>query len=145
MITDRVKQIIASKSLNVTQFAKSINVSQTTLNSQLIRKRSLSLDVISAILSTFEDISAEWLLRGVGNMYVIDNLPLLSGTENDNELSLHAEIARHAAHIEELQSENIKLLHQLEFMENLNFKLTGRCHELEKKLSETHVSASKVS
>lgn len=39
-----------------------------TINQQLRGERSISLDTISKILSSFEDISSEWLLRGEGDM-----------------------------------------------------------------------------
>lgn len=45
-------------------FANAIGVKQKTLNQQLKGQRSLSLDTVLAVLSSFEDISAEWLLRG---------------------------------------------------------------------------------
>lgn len=69
---ERVKKLIDCKSKSVREFANMINVKQVTLNQQITGSRSLSLDVISAILNSFEDISAEWLLRGVGEMYISD-------------------------------------------------------------------------
>lgn len=67
---ERVKKLIDCKSKSVREFANMINVKQVTLNQQIAGSRSLSLDVISAILNSFEDISAEWLLRGTGEMYI---------------------------------------------------------------------------
>lgn len=67
---ERVKRLIDCKSKSVREFANMINVKQVTLNQQIAGSRSLSLDVVSAILNSFEDISAEWLLRGVGEMYI---------------------------------------------------------------------------
>ena len=45
-----------------------IGSNQKTINQQLRGERSISLDTISKILSSFEDISSEWLLRGEGDM-----------------------------------------------------------------------------
>ena len=42
----------------------------TTINNQLIGKREISLATIIAISSSFEEISAEWLLRGTGSMLI---------------------------------------------------------------------------
>lgn len=67
---ERVKRLIDCKSKSVREFANMINVKQVTLNQQIAGSRSLSLDVVSAILNSFEDISAEWLLRGVGEMFI---------------------------------------------------------------------------
>lgn len=66
---DRIKTLVNAKARSVREFAELIGVKQVTLNQQVVGDRKLSLDVIWAILNSFEDISAEWLLRGVGNMY----------------------------------------------------------------------------
>lgn len=66
---DRIKTLVSAKARSVREFAELIGVKQVTLNQQVVGDRKLSLDVILAILNSFEDISAEWLLRGVGNMY----------------------------------------------------------------------------
>lgn len=57
-----------TKSVSESQFAKMIGSNQKTINQQLRGERSISLDTISKILSSFEDISSEWLLRGEGDM-----------------------------------------------------------------------------
>ena len=66
---DRIKTLVNAKARSVREFAELIGVKQVTLNQQVVGDRKLSLDVILAILNSFEDISAEWRLRGVGNMY----------------------------------------------------------------------------
>lgn len=69
---ERVKKIIETKSKSVREFSSMIGVKQVTLNQQISGSRSLSLDVVIAILNSFEDISAEWLLRGDGSMLKTD-------------------------------------------------------------------------
>lgn len=70
---ERVKKIIEAKSKSVREFSSMIGVKQVTLNQQISGSRSLSLDVVIAILNSFEDISAEWLLRGSGEMIKREN------------------------------------------------------------------------
>lgn len=70
---ERVKKIIETKSKSVREFSSMIGVKQVTLNQQISGSRSLSLDVVIAILNSFEDISAEWLLRGSGEMIKENN------------------------------------------------------------------------
>lgn len=65
---ERVKKVIEQKSKSVREFSLMIGVKQVTLNQQILGSRSLSLDTVVAILNSFEDISAEWLLRGKGDM-----------------------------------------------------------------------------
>jgi len=69
----RINLLIKNKAKSVREFAAMIGVQQNTLNQQLIGSRKVSLETISAILSSFDDISAEWLLRGKGNMYNTEN------------------------------------------------------------------------
>lgn len=73
LILQRVHSISELKSSSETQFAKMIGANQKTINQQFKGERSLSLDTIIGVLSSFEDISAEWLLRGEGEMYKTEN------------------------------------------------------------------------
>ena len=68
---ERVKKIIELKSKSV-RSSDLIGVKQVTLNQQILGDRKLSVDTILAILNSFEDISAEWLLRGEGPMLKSD-------------------------------------------------------------------------
>lgn len=67
-VLQRVISICRQKSVSESQVAKMIGSNQKTINQQLRGERSISLDTISKILSSFEDISSEWLLRGEGDM-----------------------------------------------------------------------------
>ena len=67
-VLQRVISICRQKSVSESQFAKMIGSNQKTINQQLRGERSISLDTISKILSSFEDISSEWVLRGEGDM-----------------------------------------------------------------------------
>jgi phage repressor protein C with HTH and peptisase S24 domain len=66
-IVQRIKELIEEKygARGSSSFAKAIGVEQVTLSRHLNGSRNLSLDVIDAILRTFPDVSAEWLLRGI--------------------------------------------------------------------------------
>lgn len=67
IIIERIKELIARKEMSETSFAKLIGVSQRTLNNYM-NGRTPSLEVLDAILSAFPEVSAEWLLRGEGDM-----------------------------------------------------------------------------
>lgn len=62
----RLNELIEAKcgERGVTAFSKLIGIHQVTLNNYILGKRKLSLEVIEAVLNTFPDVSAEWLLRG---------------------------------------------------------------------------------
>lgn len=64
----RIKEFREYLAISKRSLAASIGVSQTTLNNQFIGKRGLSLDILIALLSSFPELSSEWLIRGVGEM-----------------------------------------------------------------------------
>ena len=61
---NRIKEVITYSGLSERGFAIKCGLKPTTINNQLIGKREISLATIIAISSSFEEISAEWLLRG---------------------------------------------------------------------------------
>ena len=69
---ERIKEIIAYSGLSDRAFAIKCGLKDNTLTNQLNGVRELSLATVNAILSTFEDISSEWLLRGKGTMLLSD-------------------------------------------------------------------------
>lgn len=68
-IYQRVKCVLENKSISVNALSKQINVAQATLNPQLRGDRTLAANIVEKILEAFPDVSAEWLMRGVGTMY----------------------------------------------------------------------------
>lgn len=68
-IYQRVKLILEDKSISVNALSKQINVAQATLNPQLRGDRTLAANIVEKILTAFPDVSAEWLIRGIGTMY----------------------------------------------------------------------------
>ena len=64
-VLQRIIDFSESVFLSKKKFAEAIGMEQTTVNNQLIGKRGLSIDLV---LDTFKDVSAEWLLRGEGEM-----------------------------------------------------------------------------
>lgn len=135
-ILERIKELIFIKEYNVSSFAKKIGIGQTTLNTYLKYNRYPAYETIHAILYTFPDVSAEWLMRGEGDMYITDGLPVIRGDESELEEDLHAALARCRAELKDSQNENVKLLGQLEFMEEYNLKVAGKLREAQRKLDE---------
>ena len=68
-IYQRIMSILEDKQLSVNAFSKMVNMSQTTLNTQLKGERTLSANVVAKVLETFPEVSSEWVMRGVGSMY----------------------------------------------------------------------------
>lgn len=67
-IRQRIKKVLADKVLSVAAFGREVGIGQTTLNRQLNGGARVSVGTIKAFLLKFKDVSAEWLLNGVGDM-----------------------------------------------------------------------------
>lgn len=76
-IIERIKLLSEVKAKSIREFAGIICVPQTTLNNQLIGKRGLSLEIVLAIVNSFDDISIDWLLRGKGEMIQKESISLI--------------------------------------------------------------------
>ncbi|MDE6229437.1 MAG: hypothetical protein K2M40_06590 [Muribaculaceae bacterium] len=103
----RLNEFREYSALSKSTLAASIGVEQTTLNNQLIGKRGLSLDTIIALLSTFQDLSSEWLLRDRGDMF----LKKYDGSLEANAMKQAERIEKLIGTIETLQ-ESIDLKNQ---------------------------------
>ena len=68
-IYQRIMLILEDKQVSVNALSKLVDMSQTTLNTQLKGERALSANVVAKVLVAYPDVSAEWLMRGVGTMY----------------------------------------------------------------------------
>lgn len=65
---NRIKEVIALSGLSDRAFAIKCGIKQNTLSRQLGGVSEVSASTINAILDSYEEISAEWLLRGKGSM-----------------------------------------------------------------------------
>lgn len=90
-VIQRINQILKEKNISVSELATRIGKPQNTVDSLLMEKRKPQMDFIFQILNTFEDVSAEWLLRGEGNMFKsnnnvnnVNNSNIVNGNGNSN-------------------------------------------------------------
>lgn len=134
-ILERLKSVIAEKSNSASDFSKKIGIAQTTLSNQMKSPRGISVDVVMLTLEHFPDISAEWLLRGKGEMLISDNLPKFHGEETDSELNVHASLARMAAELEEYKLQVLRLEAQKDYLQERNDDLVVSCRMLQDELN----------
>lgn len=142
-VTERFKHIIEIKAPSATAFSSEIGISQSTLSSQFSSKTGIQLSVITATLKRFSDISAEWLLRGKGEMILSDNLPPIVGDESENDLDTHAMLAQARKEIDVLVQEVatlkekiIKQAGAIEWQKDFISELIDEKKELERKLPQ---------
>ena len=69
IVTQRFNEFRQSLGLSILAFSKTINVGQATLNKQTKEDGcGVSISTIVKTLEAYPDLSAEWLLRGEGDM-----------------------------------------------------------------------------
>lgn len=84
-VKERIREILIQKESNPTKLSKAFSVNQKTLNNQINADVQISLSTILLILEAFEDVSAEWLLRGKGAMLLSPDKGLQpQQSENEN-------------------------------------------------------------
>lgn len=134
-ILERLKSVIAEKSNSASDFSKMIGIAQTTLSNQMKSPRGISIEVIMLTLDQFPDISAEWLLRGKGEMLLTDNMPTFSGNETESEEDLKIELSKVVAELEEYKLQNLRLEAQKDYLQERNDDLVVSCRMLQDELN----------
>ena len=69
----RIKAVLAYSNMTETQFAKRLGITQSSLNRTMRGATEISYKLVNAILTEFDEISAEWLMRGEGTMLADEN------------------------------------------------------------------------
>ncbi|WP_195668838.1 helix-turn-helix domain-containing protein [Bacteroides intestinalis] len=82
----RIKEVIAHYKLTDRAFAIKCGIKQNTLSRQLNGVSEISISTINAILDNYDDISAEWLFRGKGEMLISKNQSKDENTERISRL-----------------------------------------------------------
>lgn len=66
-VIERIKKVLEENRTSITAFSKIAGLVQTTVNRQLRGDTQLTLETIEAFLHQYPTVSAEWILRGVGD------------------------------------------------------------------------------
>lgn len=69
-ILQRLKEILDYSGHSVRAFAIKCGIAQTTLDKQIKGLRSVSIETVMSVLYAYPEISAEWLMRGTGQMLI---------------------------------------------------------------------------
>lgn len=68
-VYQRIKAYIDDNRISLNALAKTLNMNQSTVLRQVKGEQTLSSTLVENFLKAFPDVSAEWLMRGVGTMY----------------------------------------------------------------------------
>lgn len=130
LVAQRIKSVLEAKQISISAFSKMIGMQQVTCNRQLRGDQAVSLGLIEGFLNEFDEISAEWLLRGNGKQLLIQNrtkaskvhllgyfaerLPTSLGGSSQIFYPLHAKLLVYVNHLGRLATElDDMLLHIL--------------------------------
>lgn len=69
-VRERIAQLRAEKGFTENGLAGGNSTTQRKLNRQLSQGAAITLDTLLLILEKYPDVSAEWLLRGEGDMMI---------------------------------------------------------------------------
>lgn len=117
-VLERLKLFISESGLTSRAFAIKIDFNYSTLNNYLTgRRATIDLDLIDKTISSFENLSAEWLMRGKGEMLLASEQPT-DAEDRMNKLIdtiafQQSTIKNHQKRIDELETENKRLEAQL--------------------------------
>ena len=77
-IKRRIIKVFESKGLNANSASSILGIPQRTLNRQVNEDAKVGMELVSALLNNFADISPAWLMLGEGDMYLDVAQPDLS-------------------------------------------------------------------
>lgn len=97
---ERINELMRKEGLSELQFAKRIGVPQSSVNGYLSGKNTPPTKFITNVITEFSDVSAEWLMRGNGSMYISD---IPADGDSEQVLDLKAELTRKEGEIEGLR------------------------------------------
>ncbi|MDR2825024.1 MAG: helix-turn-helix domain-containing protein [Prevotellaceae bacterium] len=92
----RIKEYIDYQGISVSFFEKKIGMSNGSFASQLKKNKTIGVDKLEKILNEYPEISAEWLLRGIGNMLKPNgkgmSQPILALNKSNKSMNLQERI-----------------------------------------------------
>ena len=71
---NRIEKVREAQNLSTRAFAIKCGINQPTLDRMLKGINALNLNCVASILATFPNVSAEWLMRGNGEMFLSPDL-----------------------------------------------------------------------
>ena len=108
VVLERIKEFMKNEKFSNNSLAKAIDMPQTTLNDYMLGRRKCALALVCLMANAFPNLSMEWLLRGVGEMY----LPGNDIVPRDNSTETPAAHLRDTSEREDMLLERIDMLKQ---------------------------------
>lgn len=80
-ICQRIMDFLSVSKLSINALSRTIGMTQSTVLRQLKGEQALSSKLLDGILSCYPDLSAEWLMRGKGDMFLQEGTKESDGTD----------------------------------------------------------------
>lgn len=74
-VKQRIREVLLFHHVSITKLSCSISAAQRRYTRQINDDAALTCETILEVLDRFGDISAEWLLRGKGDMFITQSEP----------------------------------------------------------------------
>lgn len=123
-LLERISEIIKAKGYSPRSFAITIGFNYSTLNNYLTgRRTTIDCELVEKTLMSIGDISAEWLLRGKGEMLISANQPNDGSCERismlvDTITTLQKTINEQMKSIQVYEERERKLIGELAMLKN---------------------------
>lgn len=138
-LLDRMRKVQKIKGFerNESAFARELQCLQATLNLYLAGKRKFPTMFVVNLLSVYEDISAEWLLRGKGEM--LNNVDRCNKTEIlENKITqLEKELEKTCSEKENLLKENKEAMTKIIRLQDALLQEKDKIEALERSAMKT--------
>lgn len=144
-VRERILLVFSTFATNINKLSDGDTALRNRLTRQINNDSAITIDSISVILNAFPEVSAEWLIRGKGEILLSENLPKFHGEETDTELDVHAELARKTAELEELKLQVLRIEAQKDYLQERNDDLVVSCRMLQDELNRYQESKKKKS
>lgn len=135
MIRERFKSVLLHYGVTLSSIAID-SAMQTRLSRQINAGAAITYDTINRLLDVFPDVSAEWLMRGKGEMILTDNMPTFTGEETETEENLKIELSKIEAELQEYKLQNLRLEAQKDYLQERNDDLVVSCRMLQDELNK---------
>ena len=110
IVAQRIKSVLEDKQISIAALAKRIGMQQVTCNRQIRGDQAVSIGLLEGFLGEFSNISAEWLLRGKGNMLLEDTDGFAKPQNETSQQKLSQDDGIWQAKYEELEKRYDQLL-----------------------------------
>lgn len=113
-IKERAKKALKELEISVNELANFRQLTRSTINDQFNGNSKIGAAALEALLAYCPQLSAEWLLRGAGDMLISSVVPT-EGTPRDERPTTEDSSDTAAAYIEKIEQLQAELEQQKEF------------------------------